>query len=186
MNRDHDDQTVPAAEYRQVVFTVVSEGLKNFSEAKEAILSYVSGIGDREQLDIILNRLEEVRGVSMMLPLGRVESQIEKLPRSIRIALLNNDHKPDTKEQDTVADVVTSIEYFFEALSEGRPGVEQGLNAGDEAADILVAITESYGDSTVQEEAAPKLESEAEPVADELTIEEAFDEEIEVEPESEV
>ena len=186
MNRDHDDQTVPAAEYRQVVFTVVSEGLKNFSEAKEAILSYVSGIGDREQLDIILNRLEEVRGVSMMLPLGRVESQIEKLQRYIRIALLNNDHKPDTKEQDTVADVVTSIEYFFEALSEGRPGVEQGLNAGDEAADILVAITESYGDSTVQEEAAPKLESEAEPVADELTIEEAFDDEIEVEPEAEV
>jgi len=54
MNREHEDQTVPAAEYRQVVFAVVAEGLKNFSEAKEAVLSYVSGIGDKEQLDIIL------------------------------------------------------------------------------------------------------------------------------------
>ena len=149
MNRDHEDQAIPAAEYRQVVIAVVSEGLKNFSEAKEAVLSYVSGIGDKEQLDIILNRLEEVRGVSMMLPLGRVESQIEKLQKYIRVALLNNNHRPDEKEQDTVADVVTSIEYFFEALSEGRPGVEQSLNAGDAAADILVAITQSYGDSVV-------------------------------------
>ena len=183
MNREHEDQAVPAAEYRQVVFAVVSEGLKNFSEAKEAVLSYVSGIGDKEQLDIILTRLEEVRGVSMMLPLGRVESQIEKLQKYIRVALLNNDHHPDEKEQDTVADVVTSIEYFFEALSEGRPGVEQGLNAGDAAADILVGITATYDDSDVEaakeevKEEAPDTESfneeTLEVAAEEIEIEES-------------
>ncbi|MDT8283882.1 MAG: hypothetical protein RQ982_13870, partial [Gammaproteobacteria bacterium] len=42
MNRDSEDQIVPSSEYRQVVFTVVTEGLKNFSEAKEAVLSYIS------------------------------------------------------------------------------------------------------------------------------------------------
>jgi len=190
MNRDHEDQTVPAAEYRQVVFAVVTEGLKNFSEAKEAVLSYVSGIGDKEQLEIILTRLEEVRGVSLMLPLGRVESQIEKLQKYIRVALLNNGHHPDGKEQDTVADVVTSIEYFFEALSEGRPGVEQGLNAGDAAADILVAITDSYDDSTtdvveetVTEDVVDEVEvSEAEV---DITVEEVTIEEKDEEPEVE-
>lgn len=150
MNRDTGDQIVPAAEYRQVVATVVSEGLKNFSEAKEAVLSYVSGIGDKSQLDIILNRLEEVRGVSMMLPMDRVEAQIIKLQNFIRIALLNNNHKANEEEQDTVADVVTSIEYYFEALSEGRPGVEQGLNAGDAAAAKLDEITLSYGDTVIE------------------------------------
>lgn len=146
MNRDNEDQAVPAAEYRQVVFTVVSEALKNFSIAKEAILAHVSGIGDKEQLDVILQRLEEVRGVSLMLPLGRVETLIVRLQNYVHDALLKNNHKPDVAEQDTVADVVTSIEYFFEALSEGRPGVEQGLNAGDEAADKLEKITQSYND----------------------------------------
>ena len=150
INRNKDDQIVPASEYREVVFAVVSEGLKNFSEAKEAILSYVSGTGDSKQLDIILNRLEEVRGVAMMLPLGRVESQIAKLQNYVRVALLNHHHKADAAEQDALADVVTSIEYFFEALSEGRPGVEQGLNAGDLAANKLVEITQSYG-GVVQE-----------------------------------
>ena len=141
------DSPVPAAEYRQVVQAVVAEGLTNFSEAKEAILSYVSGIGDKGQLDVILNRLEEVRGVSMMLPLGRVESLIKQLQNFIRVALLNNRHQATDDEQNSVADVVTSIEYFFEALSEGRPGVEQGLNAGDAAAKKLDEIVESYGDS---------------------------------------
>ena len=150
MNRNADSKSMPTAEYRQVVFTVVSEGLKNFSEAKEAVLSYVSGIGDKTQLNIILNRLEEVRGVSTMLPMERVEAQIVKLQNYIRVALLNNNHKVNEEEQDTVADVVTAIEYFFEALSEGRPGVEQGLNAGDEAAAKLKEITQSYGDSVIE------------------------------------
>jgi chemosensory pili system protein ChpA (sensor histidine kinase/response regulator) len=169
MNTDKEDRVVPASEYRQVVYTVVAEGLKNFSEAKEAILSYISGIGDKEQLDIIINRLEEVRGVSMMLPLGRVESQIEKLQNFIRVVLLNNSHKVSDSEQDTVADVVTSIEYFFEALSEGRPGVEQGLNTGDEAASKLEEITESCSELE-QEGAAENREKKiaAEPVELEL------------------
>ena len=158
MNLNKEDQVVPASEYRQVVQTVVVEGLKNFSEAKEAILSYISGIGDKEQLDIIINRLEEVRGVSMMLPLDRVESQIEKLQNFIRIALLNNSYQVNDDEQDTVADVVTSIEYFFEALSEGRPGVEQGLNTGDEAARKLEDITKSYS-GLEQEESAESGEN---------------------------
>jgi chemosensory pili system protein ChpA (sensor histidine kinase/response regulator) len=172
MNRNKDDQIVPASEYREVVFAVVSEGLKNFSEAKEAILSHVSGIGDSEQLDIILNRLEEVRGVAMMLPLGRVESLIAKLQNYVRVALLNHHHKADAAEQDTVADVVTSIEYFFEALSEGRPGVEQGLNAGEVAANILEEITKSY-DGTVQEVPAaevpvPEIQQEADDTLDDF------------------
>ncbi len=156
---DHDDQNVPAAEYRQVVFTVVSEALKNFSEAKEATLSYVSGNGDEAQLDIILDRLEEVRGVTMILSLGRVEAQIKKLQSFIRIALLNNSHKVTEEEQDTIADIVTSIEYYIESLSEGRPGVEQGLNAGDEAVNSLEKITQFYQnteqDVSVEDEIIP-------------------------------
>lgn len=168
MNRHSDDNAVPAAEYRQVVFSVVSEALKNFSEAKEAVLSYTCADVDTasensDQLDIILNRIEEVRGVAMMLPLGRVERQIEKLQDFVRIALQENQHQTSADEQDTVADVVTSIEYFLEALSEGRPGVEQGLNAGDIAADKLEYITRSYGGhesaDTVEQNEVSELES---------------------------
>ncbi len=142
--QDDENQIVPASEYRQVVLTVVTEALKNFAVAKEALLSYVSGIGNKEQLKLILNKLEEVQGVALMLPLGRIEDQIVRLKDYVRIALHDNQRKPDITEQDSVADVVISIEYYLEALSEGRPGVEQGLDTGDKASQILVEIYSIY------------------------------------------
>ncbi len=144
--QDDKDQIVPASEYRQVVLTVVTEALKNFAVAKEALLSYVSGIGNKEQLKLIVNKLEEVQGVALMLPLGRIEEQIVRLKDYVHIALHDNQRKPDVSELDSIADVVTSIEYYLEALSEGRPGVEQGLDTGDKASQILVEIYSIYAD----------------------------------------
>ncbi|MBL4712887.1 MAG: Hpt domain-containing protein, partial [Gammaproteobacteria bacterium] len=163
LNINKGEQNIPAAEYRQVVHTVVAEGLNNFSLAKEAILSYVTGIGDKGQLETILLRLEEVRGVSMMLHLDRVEILIEKLKHFVQVALVDNDHKATESEQDSIADVFVSIEYFFEAISEGRPGVEQGLTAGYAAVEKLQKIVESYGDPGNQHnliEITPEQESE--------------------------
>ena len=174
----HSDQIVPASEYREVVRAAVNEALKNFSEAKEAILLFVSGSGDDEQFDIILNRLQEVHGVAMMLPLVRVCSQIEKLQEYIQVALVDNSRQTEAEEQDTIADVVSSIEYYFEALSEGRPGVEHGLNAGDVAAAKLEVISASYTgkdlsvDESVNEDINASSESsQDEPVADGLNPE---------------
>ncbi len=143
-----DDQIVPNSEYRQVILTVVDETLKNFTVAKEALLSYIAGIGNKEQLDVILNKLEEVRGVALMLPLGRIESQIDRLKNYVRIALRDNDRCAESEEQDRVADVVTAIEYYIEALSEGRPGIDEGLDSGDRAAEKLKDIYSQYGEKT--------------------------------------
>jgi chemosensory pili system protein ChpA (sensor histidine kinase/response regulator) len=141
---DDEDRIVPAAEYRQVLSTVISQGLQNFSDAKEAILSFTSGIGSKEQLQSVLDLLEEVRGVSMILPMAQVEAMLAQLKDYVRIALIENSHQPDAEEQDKVADVVTAIEYFFEAMAEGRPGVEAGLRTGEEALVQLVDVCSRY------------------------------------------
>ncbi len=142
---DDEDRVVPAAEYREVMSTVIAQGLQNFTDAKEAILSFTSGIGgSAEQLESVLNLLEEVRGVSMMLPMAQVEAMLVSLEDYVRVALLENGHRLDEEEQDKVADVVTAIEYFFEAMSEGRPGVEAGLRTGEEALKTLVEVYDRY------------------------------------------
>ena len=177
MNKDKDVKSVHTSEYRQVIFSVVAEAMKNFSNAKEAILSYVSGVGDKDQLNVVIDSLEEIRGVAMMLPLRRVCSQIEKLQSYISVVLLNNKHEVTDSEQDTVADVVTSIEYYFEALSEARPGVEQGLNSGDDAAERLGEITQSYinelDDAPVESDSPIDAEVDKETAADNVVV--AFD-----------
>ena len=166
----HSDQIVPASEYREVVRAAVNEALKNFSEAKEAILLFVSGAGDEEQFDIMLSRLQEVHGVAMMLPLVRVCSQIEKLQEYIQVALIDNKRQTEAEEQDTIADVVSSIEYYFEALAEGRPGVEHGLNAGDISAAKLEVISAFYTgkDLSIDESVNEDINASSENSQDEL------------------
>jgi len=141
---DDEDQIVPASEYREVISTVVAQGLQNFTDAKEAILEFTSGSGSKDELQSVLSLLEEVRGVSMILPMERVEAMLVNLKDYVRVALLEHGHQPDEDEQDKVADVVTAIEYFFEAIAEGRPGVEIGLRTGEEALRTLIEVHDRY------------------------------------------
>jgi len=141
---DDEDGIVPASEYRDVVSTVVAQGLQNFTEAKEAILAFTSGSGSKDELQSVLSLLEEVRGVSMILPMAQVEAMLVSVKDYVRVVLIENGHQPDEEEQDKVADVVTAIEYFFEAISEGRPGVEAGLRTGEEALSTLIEVHDRY------------------------------------------
>ncbi len=138
------DSPIPSAEFRQVLATVIKQGLQNFTVAKEAILTFVSGIGQQEQLEIILTKLEEVRGIALMMPMTQIESMLSNLMSYVRIALRDNMHRPAAQEQDTVADIVTAIEYYLEAVAEGRPGVEAGLRTGERAAEQLMQIVAQF------------------------------------------
>jgi len=167
---DDEDRIVPAAEYREVLSTVVSQGLQNFSDAKEAILSFTSGIGNEEQLRTVLDLLEEVRGVSMILPMAQVETMLARLRDYVKIALIENSHQPDAEEQDKVADVVTAIEYFFEAMAEGRPGVEAGLRTGEQALEYLVDVCSRYQSVAAPEQSEEQLEQTAEEEAEKKSV----------------
>jgi chemosensory pili system protein ChpA (sensor histidine kinase/response regulator) len=141
---DDEDHIVPASEYRDVISTVVAQGLQNFTDAKEAILAFTSGSASKDELQSVLSLLEEVRGVSMILPMAQVEAMLVNVKDYVRVVLLENGHQPDEEEQDKVADVVTAIEYFFEAIAEGRPGVEAGLRTGEEALRTLIEVHDRY------------------------------------------
>ena len=156
---DEEGSVVPASEYREVLSTVIQQGLQNFSDAKDAIINIISGNGDEESLNTVLQLLGETRGVSMILPMAQVEAMLTELQNYVKIALLDNNHHPDETEQDKIADVVTSIEYFFEAILEGRPGVEAGLRTGEEALSSLVEVYSQYG-STATVEPTPEAVSE--------------------------
>lgn len=170
--RSDENKIVPTAEYHEVIMTVVAEALKNFSDAKEALLSHVSGISGNGQLDIILEKIEEVRGVALMLPLDRIESQIEHLKTYVSKALRDNNRKVEIEEQDAIADVVTSIEYFLEALAEGLPGIEHGLDTGDVAAEKLAAIYSQYADAAEDGDVDETLAEGKDVVADKIAAQE--------------
>ena len=141
---DDENQIVPTAEYRKVLATVVEEGQKNFMDAKEAILVYAAGSGEPGQLEDVIQKLEEVRGACMMLSADRVAQMVSNLKEYVHVALQVHNRQLEIDEQDTLADAVTAIEYYFEAMIEGRPGVDRGLQAGEQALEFLAGVVGQY------------------------------------------
>ncbi|MCW8830369.1 MAG: hypothetical protein OQK32_02495, partial [Gammaproteobacteria bacterium] len=85
-DEEDEGRIVPTSEYRKVLATVVEEGQRNFIEAKEAILVYAAGSSDVNHLETVMQRLEEVRGVALMLSAEPVEKLIAGLKEYVRIA----------------------------------------------------------------------------------------------------
>lgn len=165
---------MPESEYVEVLNAVIREALQAFSDARQAVLGFLENPGDTELLKLVLKRLEEVRGAMFMLPIQRLEPQIQALINYVSNVLMVAGQTPDRQAQDDLADVVTSIEYYLEAIYEGRPDLELSFNTGERAAqrlNTLSAGTEAKNESVTAAtvEDLSDIEIEATPVLDDDT-----------------
>jgi len=163
---------MPEAEYLEVLSAVITEALHDFNEAKQAILGYIENSSDKDLLRLVLKRLGEVEGAMFMLPIKRLEPQLVSIKNYVGKVLLGGNHVPDRQQQDDLADVITSIEYYLEAILEGRPDLDLTVGSGEKAAAKLDAVSSGYADlveETTTEEmpakAAEKTVKEPEPEA---------------------
>ncbi|MBI3187928.1 MAG: Hpt domain-containing protein, partial [Gammaproteobacteria bacterium] len=132
-----DLASMPEGEYVEVLNAVIREALQAFSDARQAILGYLENPRDTDLLKLVLKRLEEVRGAMFMLPIQKLEPQLDALTNYVTQALLNGGQTPSRQAQDDLADVVTSIEYYLEAIHEGRPDLDLSFTTGERAAERL-------------------------------------------------
>ncbi len=147
------DSGMPDGEYREVLTAVVREALQDFSDARQAILSYLEDPHNKQLLKVVLTRLEQVSGAMFMMPFQHLDKQIDSLRSYIMKVLLNAGEVPDAQTQDYIADVVTGIEYYLESVIEGEP---KSLASSEDAADKLLEIASAYADVTEMEiEALP-------------------------------
>ena len=125
---------------------------------------------------VVLKRWKRSNGAMFMLPIQRLKPQIDAV-RKIRCrVLLGANEFPDQGAQDDLADVVTSIEYYLEAILEGRPDLELSLSAGEKAAQNLDKISQDYAEVDAQAEKKIEEESsveEPEPAVEEAPVQEA-------------
>ena len=175
---------MPEGEYHEVLSAVIREALQDFSDARQAILGYLENHDDKELLDIVVKSLSEVNGAMFMLPVQRIKPLIDSIRDYVKKVLRDGGQIPDQAAQDNLADVVTSVEYYLEALQEGRPDLEMSLGAGEKAAQYLDNISSGFedvaepvveeqpgsepeGTAIVSEEPEPDIEA---PVAEEPTV----------------
>ncbi|KJZ65640.1 Hpt domain-containing protein [Pseudomonas fluorescens] len=113
-----EDSRLPTTDLTQIHQIVIKEARICLQQAKDMIVDYIDADWDRQHLQPLPALLTQVRGALAMIPLSRAASLIETCNHFIREHLLLDLDHPGWQELDSLADVITSIEYYLERLSD--------------------------------------------------------------------
>ncbi|WP_219095066.1 Hpt domain-containing protein [Pseudomonas sp. UMAB-40] len=129
-----EESRLPTTDLTQIHQIVIKETRICLQQAKDMIVDYIDADWDRQHLQALPALLTQVRGALSMIPLGRAASLIEACNHFIREHLLLDPGQPGWQELDSLADVITSIEYYLERLSDDpeAPG-EQLLDVAEKS-----------------------------------------------------
>jgi chemosensory pili system protein ChpA (sensor histidine kinase/response regulator) len=129
-----EDSRLPTTDLTQIHQIVIREARICLQQAKDMIVDYIDADWDRQHLQPLPALLTQVRGALAMIPLSRAASLIETCNHFIREHLLLDPDQPGWQALDSLADVITSIEYYLERLSDDSqaPG-EQLLDVAEKS-----------------------------------------------------
>ncbi|MEN5312105.1 Hpt domain-containing protein [Pseudomonas koreensis] len=113
-----EDARLPTTDLTQIHQIVIKEARICLQQAKDMIVDYIDADWDRQQLQPLPELLTQVRGALAMIPLSRAASLVEACNSFIREHLLLDPHEPGWQQLDHLADVITSLEYYLERLSD--------------------------------------------------------------------
>jgi chemosensory pili system protein ChpA (sensor histidine kinase/response regulator) len=133
-----DDNRLPTTDLTQIHQIVIKEARICLQQAKDMIVDYIDADWDRQHLQALPALLTQVRGALAMIPLSRAASLVETCNHFIREHLLLEPGQPGWQELDSLADVITSIEYYLERL--GDDPQAQGENLLDVAEKSLANL----------------------------------------------
>ena len=118
---------------------VLRESRTALEKAKESIVEYISSQWHAEKLEELPTLLNTVRGGLAMLDLSRPAQILGRLSEFVQQHLLKDEYRPSWSEMDTLADIISSVEYYLERVANHH----QNNNLLDVAAQSLEKL--GYG-----------------------------------------
>ncbi|WP_370452119.1 Hpt domain-containing protein [Microbulbifer sp. GL-2] len=142
--------------------SVLREARLGLEAVKEAVMEYVASHWDISYLSRVPQRLQEVCGGLEMVGYQRAGEIIACCNRYINQALIEQAEQPEWRMLDTLADAITSVEYYLERRSEGLEDTEMLLALAEDSVANLgfapeVTEVEALKEVTPQTE-APQTE----------------------------
>jgi len=98
---------------------VIREARNGLEQAKTDIVEYIASQWDQSEIAGVPGLLQSIRGGLQIIPLEQAATLLKICGRFISEKLLSADASPDWHQLDTLADAITSIEYYLERVSEG-------------------------------------------------------------------
>lgn len=133
-----EENVLPTTDVEQIHQVVIKEARNGLELAKDAIIEFIASQWNHEHLARVPELLTQVRGGLAMISQERAAKLLENCNRYIQEQLLVRQAVPDWHSLDTLADAITSVEYYLERLSEDHN--TQGdmiLDVAEESLDSL-------------------------------------------------
>ncbi|MBP8184287.1 MAG: Hpt domain-containing protein [Pseudomonas sp.] len=135
----HEQNHLPTTDVAQIHQLVIKEARTGLEQAKDAIIEFIASQWDHEHLARVPDLLTQVRGGLAMIPLTRAADLLRACNRYIQEQLLVRKAVPNWQDLDTLADAITSVEYYLERLSEDH------ATQGDLILDVAEESLEALG-----------------------------------------
>ncbi|WP_049631426.1 Hpt domain-containing protein [Cellvibrio sp. pealriver] len=173
-NSDDSDITLSRAKE-----SVLRESRNGLEHAKDAIIEYIASQWNRQHLQTVPTTLREIRGGLDIIPLPRPARILGACARFIEEQLLEQEATPQWSTLDTLADAITSVEYYLERLSSGGRKEENDLLLSV-AEDSVASLGYAVAKTTKSEPAAALEPSTAAYTDDHSQMAESSDDEAEL------
>lgn len=162
---DAEESRLPTTDIDQLHRVVVREARNGLEQSKDAIIEFIASQWNHVHLESVPLLLTQVRGGLAMIPLERAAAQVQAANDYICQQLLGKQAVPDWQSLDTLADAITSVEYYLERLAED-PSTPHDmiLDIADESLIALGYPPRAAGDGEAA--AAPLASSEIAPARD--------------------
>lgn len=114
----NEQSHLPTTDVAQIHQLVIKEARNGLEQAKDAIIEFIASQWNHEHLARVPGLLTQVRGGLAMIPLQRAADLLNACNRYIQEQLLACKAVPNWQSLDTLADAITSVEYYLERLAE--------------------------------------------------------------------
>lgn len=132
------NKNVALSVLEQVNGIVVKESRAGLTLTKRAITTYIDSEWDMMHLDNVPTTLNSVCGALGFLQLDRAASILSACQMFIKSSLLAlGQEKPDVEMLETLADAISSVDYYLESLEEKKPIGDGMLDVAEESMNEL-------------------------------------------------
>lgn len=120
VDNDSSEVLLPRTEQIQITNLVIKEAKEVLADVKEGFNTFAV---EPEQISAISSapsKLAQIQGALAVMNFDRAARLLGAANAFIREDVIAAETPPDAAKLDTLADAITSIEYFLEAIEEGR------------------------------------------------------------------
>jgi chemosensory pili system protein ChpA (sensor histidine kinase/response regulator) len=166
-----EESHLPTTDVAQIHQLVIREARTGLEQAKDAIIEFIASQWNHQHLARVPELLTQSRGGLAMVPLARAAALLDACNRYIQEQLLGPQAIPDWQSLDTLADAITSVEYYLERLSEdcGSQG-DLILDVAEESLQTLGYPLREQPATAERDDVSPEMDIELSDPLDEIEV----------------